>query len=94
VDEWWTATDDGLIVRVHVVPNARRTEVVHVTSSRLRLKLAAPAVDNKANEEAIRFFAATFGVRKQDVRLVIGGRSRDKTFRIAGVDALPESLSR
>jgi uncharacterized protein (TIGR00251 family) len=89
---WWRNGPDGLTVLVHVVPNARRTDVAATSGGRLRVRLAAPAVDDKANDEAVRFLASLFGVRPRDVRLLIGARARDKTFRIAGVTEPPAAL--
>ena len=48
--------------------------------------VAAPPVDGAANEEARRVIASCFGVRRRDVRLVIGVASRTKHFEVDGVD--------
>jgi hypothetical protein len=52
-----------------------------------KLAVAAPPVGGAANEEARRVIADTFGVRRRQVRLVIGAASRTKHFEIDGVDA-------
>ncbi|MDQ3773606.1 MAG: DUF167 domain-containing protein [Pseudomonadota bacterium] len=53
-----------------------------VTGSRIRV--AAPAVDGKANVVLIRFLAREFGVKQGHVRLAGGARSRDKRVVIDG----------
>nr|KAJ3422995.1 hypothetical protein HK105_004954 [Polyrhizophydium stewartii] len=45
-------------------------------------QLAAPARDGEANEELVRFVADTLGIRKHQIGLVAGHKSRDKVLRI------------
>ncbi len=49
---------DGALVRLRVSPNAKRTELrgLHGDSA-LRLRVAAPPVDGKANSAVERFLA-------------------------------------
>jgi uncharacterized protein (TIGR00251 family) len=89
---WWTVEDGGLVVALRVVPNARRSEVAGVADSRLRVRIAAPAVDGKANAEVQRFVAQLFGVRRGAVTLRRGERSRDKSVYVAGASEPPVEL--
>jgi uncharacterized protein (TIGR00251 family) len=89
---WWTRDDEGLVVAVRVVPGARRSEVTDAAGGQLRVRIAAPPVDDKANVELQRFVAELFGVRRSAVRIVRGQRSRDKVLHVAGPSAPPPSL--
>ena len=73
-----------LILRVQ--PGAARTEWngIH-DGSALKLRLAAPAVDGKANRACVRFLAREFGVAASRVSLVRGPRARTKTVTIDNV---------
>jgi uncharacterized protein len=53
---------------------------------RLKLKIAAPPVDNKANAHLLAWLAAQLGVPKSAVRLVRGESSRQKTVAVSGVE--------
>jgi uncharacterized protein (TIGR00251 family) len=88
-ESWWTLVDDGVVVSLRVIPGARRSEVVGVSGAQLRVRIAAPAVDDKANAATQRFLAQLFGVRRAAVTFVRGQRSRDKVLHIAGATALP-----
>ena len=80
------ADGDGSRVTVQVVPRASRTEVVGAYGDdALRLRLAAPPVDGKANRELLRFFAETLGVPARSLELVSGQTGRRKVVRIAGL---------
>jgi len=57
---------------LHVQPAARLTAAVGEHGGRLKLKIAAPAVDNKANALLLAWLAAQWGVPKSAVRLVRG----------------------
>ena len=76
-----------------VTPGARHNEVSGVADLRLRVRLAAPAHEGRANDELVRFLARELGVRRDDVTLVAGGRSRRKLLRVRGV-TLPEARRR
>ena len=54
MSDWWSVFEGGITVIVRVTPGARRSEVIDVAGERLRLKVAAPAVEGKANAPATR----------------------------------------
>lgn len=89
---WWSPGEDGLVVAVRVTPGARRSEVIDAAGPQLRVRIAAPATEGKANAEVQRFLGRLFGVRASQVSLRRGERSRDKVLVIAGVDEPPEHL--
>ena len=73
------------ILAIRVTPNARKTEVQGYFQDRLALRLKAPPVEGKANEEAVRWIAKAFGVNHSRVSLVRGERSRQKDYLIQGL---------
>jgi uncharacterized protein (TIGR00251 family) len=91
----WLREDGGAVVlRLHVIPGAKRSEAAGVhgegAEARLRIRLAAPAVDGKANAELRRFLADAFGVLLARVTLVRGQASRQKTVRVESPSRRPE----
>ena len=72
-------------IDVRVTPNARRNAVVGMVDEVLRVKVAAPATDERANAELERFLADLLGVRLRQVSIIRGRRSRGKRVRIDGV---------
>lgn len=89
---WWSAGEGGITVSLRVAAGARRSEVIDATGERLRLRIAAPAVEGKANAEVVRVLAKLFGVRRSAISLVRGVRSREKTVWVAGIAAPPPGL--
>ncbi|MEW6207261.1 MAG: DUF167 domain-containing protein [Acidobacteriota bacterium] len=77
--------DGAVIFRVRVQPRASKSEAAGEYAGALRLRLAAPPVDNKANEECRRFLARALDVPPSAVEIVSGLASRDKLIRVRGV---------
>lgn len=68
-------------VSVLVVPNAGRNGVVE-EGDHLKVYVRAPPVKGKANEAVIEVLAEFFGVKKGDIRIISGERSREKVVEI------------
>jgi hypothetical protein len=84
----WARRDGAdWLLELHVQPGARQTAAVGEHGGRLKLKIAAPPVDNKANTHLLVWLAAQLGVPKASVRLVRGETSRQKTVAVCGIDA-------
>jgi len=75
---------------VHVQPGARRTGVAGVHGAALKIALAAPPVDGKANAALRAFLAAAFDVPLARVTIVRGATSREKIVRIDAPVARPD----
>jgi len=75
----------GVFLSCHVQPGAKRTAVAGVYGTALKISLAAPPVDGKANKELCVFLAKKLGLAKSAVALVSGQTSRDKVVFLPGV---------
>jgi uncharacterized protein (TIGR00251 family) len=78
---------DAVVLSLHIQPGAKRTETAGLHGEALKIRLAAPPVDGKANEALIAFLAKTLGVPKAAVELVAGQTSRAKRVKVRGVRA-------
>ncbi len=68
-----------MLVKVKVVPGASRDQVVGQLGDALKVRVAAPPEDGKANKAVIRLLAGHFGVDRKRVRIVSGLTSHVKT---------------
>jgi uncharacterized protein len=80
----------ALQLTLHVQPGASRTAVIGTHGDALKVRLAAPPVDGKANAELLRFLAEAFGVPRRNVTLLRGETSRAKVVRIARPAVRPD----
>lgn len=81
--------DDSVNLACKVTPNARRSEIIGWGADEqgrrvLLVKLAAPALEGKANKELVRFLAEWLGCAKGEVSLLRGDTSRTKLLRVPG----------
>lgn len=79
-----SASPDGTIVDVRVIPRAAKSEIAGTRSDTILVRLNAPPVDGAANTELVRLLADVLGVPKRNIRIVSGERSRGKRVRISG----------
>jgi uncharacterized protein len=77
--------DGSVTFRVRVQPRASRTEVAGEHAGAVKLRIASPPVDGKANEECRRFLAKLVGISASAVEIISGDSSRDKVIRIHNV---------
>jgi uncharacterized protein (TIGR00251 family) len=76
---------DSVELKVHVQPRASRNEIVGWREGALAVRLTAPPVEGAANRACRDFLAEALGVKRGDVELVSGEKSREKRFRINGL---------
>jgi uncharacterized protein len=81
-----TAAKEGTLLNLHVSPGAKRTSVEGpYGDAAVKLKVAAPPVDGRANAEVEHFLSKLLGVRRSDVTIIRGASSRDKSVLVRGV---------
>lgn len=73
------------MLTIHVQPRARRSEVAGRHGDAIKVRLAAPPVDNAANEELVRFLAEALGVPRAAVSVARGHTARRKTVAVLGM---------
>ncbi len=83
---WLIVKNQDVIVEVHAQPGAKRSAIVGEHGGRLKIAVASPPVDGKANQALIAFLAKTLSVSKSSVSLINGESNRLKRFLIHGVD--------
>ena len=84
---WLIPSKDGIDLLLHCQPGAKVSRVVGEHGGRLKVALNAPAVENRANEVLIAWFAEQLSIPRRQVELVSGQTGRKKRVRLAGVTA-------
>ena len=81
-----TRTSSGYAIPVKVNAGASADRISGEHGGRLKVSVAAPAEDGKANEALCALLAARLHVREGDVRIVSGAASPRKRVHIRGID--------
>lgn len=92
MSEWYRRNGDVLTLTLHVQPGAKRTDVAGLHGEALKIRLAAPPIEGRANEALLKFIAESFCVPLRQVELKQGGQSRHKVVAVTGSKVAPESL--
>ncbi len=71
---WYRIGGDCILLTLHVQPGAKTTSIAGLHGEALKIRLAAPPVEGRANEALLRFIAGVFKVPLRDVTLKQGGQ--------------------
>ena len=77
--------EGAVILLVRVQPRASKDEIAGEINGALKIRLRAPAVEDRANEALVEFLAELLKTPKSAVRILSGDRSRTKRIEIHGV---------
>lgn len=82
-----TATKDGALLRLRVSPSAKTTMLTGIYGDAVKVRVAAPPTDGKANAALMDYLARVLDVPSRDLELIRGTSGRDKVVRVPGVEA-------
>ncbi len=83
---WLTAKDDKIILHLYLQPGAKRDEVVGLFDQMLKIRIASPPVEGKANKALLKFLSVKLGVKISQISIQGGEHSRMKTVQVDGID--------
>ncbi len=89
---WHRAEGAAIILTLHVQPGAKHSVVSGLHGDALKIRLAAPPIEGRANEALLRFIAELFGVPVRNVELLRGAQSRHKMVKIVGSAVQPQDI--
>ena len=77
--------DGAVIFSLRVQPRASKDEIAGEMGGALKVRLRAPAVEDRANEALVEFLAELLKTSRSAVSILSGERSRVKRIEIRGV---------
>lgn len=80
-----THSSKGVLISLHILPRGKKTEIIGIHGSSLKVKVSAPPSDGKANDELISFFSKEFKIAKSKIYIKYGEFSKQKVLEIAGL---------
>jgi uncharacterized protein (TIGR00251 family) len=87
---WWRhdAAAQRFSLTLHIQPNAKKAGIAGLHGDALKIRIAAPAVDNKANAALVEFLSGALEVSKSAIAIRQGATGRRKIVDIYGDDCL------
>lgn len=70
------------IYTIKVIPNSKHNKIIEQDNNFLKIKLTAPATENKANKALLDFLAKEFKISKKNIIIIKGNKARNKTIKI------------
>ena len=80
--------ENSFIIDIQVQPNSKRNEIVGYNDNLLKIKIAAPPVEGKANKVLIDFLSRALALKKSQIKIERGETARRKRVALAGIDNL------
>ena len=80
-------TAEGLIVRIKIIPNASKNELIQAQDS-LKVRITAQPIENKANKALVEFLAKSLKIAKSNIQILKGELNKEKTLLIVGVSEI------
>ncbi len=84
---WLRQAGADVVLILHVQPGAKKTEISGQYGDALKIRLAAPPVDGKANDALVAFLATKLSVARSTLSLEAGATSRSKRLRLSNAAA-------
>jgi hypothetical protein len=75
----------GLTFDIQVTPHSSRAEIAGIQEGLLKIKITALPVEGAANEACIKLLAKTFDLRKSQIEILTGAKSRKKTILVKDI---------
>ena len=82
-----SAKTNTYVLALYCQPGAKKTEIQGEHDGRLKIRLAAPPVEGKANDTLILWLSKSLGVNRSAIELLAGDLSRLKRVKISGVES-------
>ncbi len=79
-------TGSGIVVRVRVAPRSSRKGCAGLQGTQVKFNLHSAPVEDAANRELVEMLADGLRVPRSAVRIIRGGKGRDKVVSIVGVE--------
>lgn len=89
---WYRRNGETITLTLNVQPGAKRSEIAGLHGEALKIKLAAPPIEGRANEALLKFISELFAVPLRNTELKQGRQSRNKVVAVTGSKVQPDSL--
>uniref|UniRef100_A0A0C9QTX7 CO040_1 protein n=1 Tax=Fopius arisanus TaxID=64838 RepID=A0A0C9QTX7_9HYME len=82
-----TDKDGNVVIKIHAKPGAKHNSIKDISEEGVGVAISAPPVEGEANTELVKYLSTVLGLRKSDVTLDRGSRSRQKKVIVTGSTA-------
>ncbi|HAJ32331.1 MAG TPA: YggU family protein [Candidatus Atribacteria bacterium] len=85
-DDYFKIVGNDIIIKTKIVPGSSKNKIIGVYNDALKIFIAAPPVEGKANKKCIAYLAKCFDVAKSKVEIISGKNSKNKLIKIYDIN--------
>ena len=74
--------DDFFVISLKVIPKAKKNEIIGILDNMLKIKIASPPIEGKANSQIINFFSDYLNISKSKLEIISGEKSKCKHLKV------------
>ncbi|XP_055844469.1 UPF0235 protein C15orf40 homolog [Episyrphus balteatus] len=82
----------NICIKILAKPGAKQNNITDITSEGVGVQISAPPSEGEANAELVKYLSKVLGLRKSDVSLDKGSRSRNKIIQVSKGVTTPEAI--
>jgi len=82
INDCFKITGNDIIVKVKIVPGSSKNKIIGAYNNTLKISIAAPPVEGKANKKCIAYLAKYFAIAKSKIEIISGQTSKNKLIKI------------
>lgn len=82
IDDCFKISGNDIIIKVKIVPGSSKNKIIGAYNDALKISIAAPPVEGKANKKCIAYLAKYFDVAKSKIEIISGQTSKNKLIKI------------
>jgi len=82
INDCFKITGNDIKVKVKIVPGSSKSKIIGAYNNALKISIAAPPVEGKANKKCIAYLAKYFDVAKSKIEIISGQTGKNKLIKI------------
>ena len=87
INDFFKIVGNNIIIKSKIVPNSSKDRIMGIHNNALKIAIAAPPVEGKANKKCISFLAKYFDIAKSKIEIISGINSKDKLIKINDINS-------
>ncbi|MCK4240393.1 MAG: YggU family protein [Candidatus Atribacteria bacterium] len=85
INDCFKIVGNDIVIKVKIVPGSSKDKIIGIYNDALKIAIAAPPVEGKANKKCIAYLAKCFDIAKSKIEIISGQTSKNKLIKINDV---------
>jgi len=82
INNYFKIAGNDIIIKIKIVPGSSKNKIIGAYNDALKITIAAPPVEGKANKKCIAYLAKYFDIAKSKIEIISGKNSKNKLIKI------------